>query len=85
MKLVYTEQALEDAKKLAAAGFREQAEQMLDILRIDPFQASPPYGKLVGDLKGAFFRRITIQHRIVYEVREDIQTVKVIRMWSNSR
>jgi len=84
MVIVYTKHALEDAKKLAAAGFREQAEQVLNILRDDPFQMSPPYGKLVGDLTGAFFRRITIQHRIVYEVREDLHMVKVIRMWSNS-
>ena len=82
-KLVYTKQAQRDAKKLKSAGLKEKAQEILKILEDNPFQNIPPYEKLVGDLKGACSRRINIQHRIVYEVLEDIRTVKVIRMWTH--
>ena len=82
-KLVYTKQAQRDAKKLKSAGLKEKAQEILKILDDNPFQNVPPYEKLVGDLKGAYSRRINIQHRIVYEVLEDLKTVKVIRMWTH--
>ena len=78
--LVYTKQARKDAKKLAAAGLRPQAQRLLDLLQKNPFRTPPTYEKLVGDLAGAYSRRINIQHRLVYQVLEDIRTVKVIRM-----
>ncbi|MCI0493540.1 Txe/YoeB family addiction module toxin [candidate division KSB1 bacterium] len=82
-KLKYTKQAQKDAKKLAAAGLKSKAEAILKILETDPFQTPPPYEKLVGDLSGAYSRRINIQHRIVYQVLADEQIVKVIRMWTH--
>jgi len=82
-KLVFTRQARKDAKKLGASELREKAESLLDILREDPFQTTPPYERLVGDLAGAYSRRINIQHRLVYQVLDDIKTVKVIRMWTH--
>lgn len=82
-KLVYTKQAQTDAKKLAAAGLKPKAEAILKILETDPFQAHPPYEKLVGDLAGAYSRRINIQHRIVYQVLAEEKIVKVIRMWTH--
>ena len=82
-QLVYTKQAQKDARKLVAAGLRSKAEILLDILRRDPFQSPPPYEKLVGDLEGAYSRRINIQHRLVYEVIKETKTVKVIRMWAH--
>lgn len=82
-RLVFTKQAQKDARKLAAAGLREKAEQLLEILRENPFQTPPPYEKLVGDLSGAYSRRINIQHRLVYQVYEDERVVKVIRMWTH--
>ena len=82
-QLVFTKQAQKDAKKLAASGLRLKAETLLDILREDPFQQPPPFEKLVGDLKGAYSRRINIQHRLVYQVIMDVKTVKVIRMWTH--
>jgi Txe/YoeB family toxin of toxin-antitoxin system len=82
-KLVYTKQANKDAKKLLSSGLKQKAKGLLDIVSINPFQNPPPYEKLVGDLSGAYSRRINIQHRLVYEVLEDIHTVKVIRMWSH--
>jgi Txe/YoeB family toxin of toxin-antitoxin system len=82
-RLVYTRQAAKDAKKLAAAGLRPKAEALLAILKKNPFQQPPPYEKLVGDLSGAYSRRINIQHRLVYEVLEGIRTVKVIRLWTH--
>ena len=78
--LVFTKQAKKDAKKLAAAGLKPQAERLLAILRENPYQTPPPYEKLLGELAGACSRRINIQHRLVYQVLEDVQTVKVIRM-----
>jgi Txe/YoeB family toxin of toxin-antitoxin system len=82
-QLVFAKQAQKDAKKLAASGLRPKVEILLDILRKDPFQQPPPFEKLVGDLKGAYSRRINIQHRLVYQVIMDIKTVKVIRMWTH--
>jgi Txe/YoeB family toxin of toxin-antitoxin system len=82
-KLVYTRQALKDARKLAGPGLRHRAEDLLEILRENPYQEPPPFEKLVGDLEGAFSRRINIQHRLVYEILEEIKTVKVIRMWTH--
>ena len=82
-KLVYTGQAQNDAKKLARSGLKPNALEMLEIIRKNPFQNPPPYEKLVGDLKGAYSRRINIQHRLVYQVLESEQTVKVIRLWTH--
>jgi len=81
--LVYTTQARRDAKKLARLGLRERAEELLDILRADPYRAPPPFEKLRGDLEGALSRRINIQHRLVYQVLDTVKTVKVIRMWTH--
>ena len=82
-RLVFTRQARRDAKKLARSGLKPQAQRLLDILRDNPFQTPPPYEKLVGDLTGACSRRINIQHRLVYQVLDDLKVVKVIRMWSH--
>lgn len=82
-RLVYTRQARRDAKKLAASGLKSKAEELLDILARDPFQTSPRCERLVGDLAGAYSRRINIQHRLVYQVLAETQTVKVIRMWTH--
>ena len=82
-QLVFTRQAQKDAKKLAAAGLRPKAEELLDILRKNPFQNPPPYEKLVGDLAGAYSRRINVQYRLVYQVLEHERVVKVIRMWTH--
>ena len=82
-RVVYTRQAQKDAKKIAAAGLKPKAEKLLEILSNNPFQTVPPYEKLVGDLSGAYSRRITIQHRLVYQILEKIRTVKVIRMWTH--
>ena len=81
--LAYSKFALKDAKKLSAAGLRERAQALLDILEKDPFQNPPPYEKLVGDLRGAYSRRINIQHRLVYEVFRKEKTVRVLRMWTH--
>ncbi|MBI3292534.1 MAG: Txe/YoeB family addiction module toxin [Elusimicrobia bacterium] len=82
-QLFFTRQASKDAKKLTSAGLRYKAETILEILRKDPFQVPPPFGKLVGDLEGAFSRRINIQHRLVYQVLKAERTVKVLRMWTH--
>ncbi len=82
-QLVYTRQARKDAKKLAASGLKAKAKALLEILESDPFQTPPVYEKLVGDLEGAYSRRINIQHRLVYEVLEAEKVVKVIRMWTH--
>jgi toxin YoeB len=82
-QLVFTKHAQKDAKKLAQSGLKESAQALLAVLEQNPFQNPPPYEKLVGDLAGAYSRRINIQHRLVYEVLEDEQTVKVLRMWSH--
>ena len=81
--LVYTNQAKRDAKKLSRSGLKAQAEKLLAILKTNPYQNPPSYEKLVGDLSGAYSRRINIQHRLVYQVLEDVKTVKIIRMWSH--
>jgi len=81
--LVYTGQAKRDAKKLSRSGLKPQAEKLLDILRKNPYQSPPPYERLVGDLAGACSRRINIQHRLVYQVLDDVKTVKIIRMWTH--
>jgi Txe/YoeB family toxin of toxin-antitoxin system len=81
--LVFTKQAQKDAKKLSSAGLRPKAEALLEVLRKNPFQNPPPYEKLVGDLAGAYSRRINIQHRLVYQVLPEIKTVKVIRLWTH--
>jgi toxin YoeB len=82
-ELVYTKQAQKDAQKLASANLKDKALALLDILRENPYQNPPPYEKLVGDLSGAYSRRINIQHRLVYQVIDDQHTVKVLRMWSH--
>ncbi len=82
-RLVFTKQAQKDAKKLAAAGLRDRAQVLLDILAENPFQSPPPFEKLVGDLGGAYSRRINIQHRLVYQVLKDDRVVKVLRLWTH--
>ncbi|MBE9206473.1 Txe/YoeB family addiction module toxin [Nostoc sp. LEGE 06077] len=82
-RLVYTKQAQKDAKKLASSNLKEKAEELLAILEQNPWQNPPPYEKLVGDLTGAYSRRINIQHRLVYEIIESDQVVKIIRMWTH--
>ena len=82
-QLVFTTQAQKDAKKLAAAGLRPNAEALLEVLRQNPFQNPPPFEKLVGDLAGAYSRRINVQHRLVYQVLSKAKVVKVIRLWTH--
>lgn len=82
-RLVYSKHAQKDAKKLAAAGLKARAQELLAILAADPFQNPPPYEKLVGDLSGAYSRRINIQHRLVYEVFPKERVVRVLRMWTH--
>lgn len=82
-KLVYSRHAQKDAKKLASAGLKEKTLGLLELLTRDPFANPPPYEKLVGDLAGAYSRRINIQHRLVYEVVKSEKTVKVLRIWSH--
>lgn len=82
-QLVFTRQAQKDAKKLAHSGLKPPAERLLEIIKENPFNNPPPYEKLVGDLAGAYSRRINIQHRLVYEVLENIKTIKIIRMWTH--
>ncbi len=82
-RLLYTKQARKDARKLASSGLRPRAEVLLKVLAEDPFRNPPRYEKLVGDLDGAYSRRINIQHRLVYAVDEEAKVVKVIRMWTH--
>ena len=82
-RLVFTKQAQKDAKKIAQSGLKIQASKLLDIIQNNPYQTPPAYEKLVGDLTGAFSRRINIHHRLIYQVLDDIKTVKVIRMWTH--
>lgn len=82
-QLVYTKAAQKDAHKLAAAGLKDKTLVLLGVLEVNPFQNPPPYEKLVGDLAGAYSRRINIQHRFVYQVIEERRVVKVLRMWSH--
>ena len=80
--LVYTRPAQKDAKLLAAAGLKDKAQALLGVLKEDPFRTPPPLEKLVGDLSGAYSRRINIQHRLVYQILVDEHVVKVLRMWT---
>ncbi len=82
-RLVYTKQAQKDAKKLASSGLKSKAQELLTILAEDPFQKPPPFENLVGDLSGAYSRRINIKHRLVYQVLEEDRVVKVLRLWSH--
>ena len=82
-RLVFTRQAKIDAKKIAQSGLKPQASKLLEILENNPYQNPPPYEKLVGDLTGAFSRRINIRNRLIYQVLDVIRTVKVIRMWTH--
>lgn len=82
-QVVFAKHALKDAKKLSAAGLREKAQELLQVLEQDPFQNPPSFEKLVGDLEGAYSRRINIQHRPVYEVFTKERTVRVLRMWTH--
>lgn len=82
-KLVYTKQSQKDAKKIAATNLKDKVTELLAIIQVNPYQNPPPYEKLVGDLAGAYSRRINIQHRLVYQVIESEQTIKIIRMWTH--
>ena len=82
-KLYFTWQAKKDAKKLAAAGFKRRAEELIAVIQKDSYQSPPPFEKLVGDLAGAHSRRINIQHRLVYQVLEKEKAVKVLRLWTH--
>ena len=82
-ELYFTRQAKKDAKKLAAAGLKEKAKELLDIIQGNPYQIPPPYEKLVGDLAGAYSRRINIQHRLVYQILEGEKAVKALRLWTH--
>jgi toxin YoeB len=82
-RVVFSKQAQKDAKKLAAAGLRTKAEKLLDILRENPYKTPPTYEKLLGDLSGAYSRRINIQHRLVYQILDNEKVVKVIRLWTH--
>ena len=82
-KLVFTKQAQKDAKKLATSGLKQKAQTILELIKEDPFKTPPRFESLVGDLSGAYSRRINIQHRVVYQVLESQQTVKVLRLWTH--
>lgn len=82
-KLVYTKQAQKDAKKLASSGLKPKAQELLALIAEDPYRKPPPFEKLIGDLVGAYSRRINIQHRLVYQVLENERVVKVLRLWSH--
>jgi len=82
-KVVFTKHALKDAKRISSAGLKDNAAKLLDILKENPYKNPPHYEKLVGNLSGAYSRRINIQHRLVYQILEDEKTVKVLRMWSH--
>jgi toxin YoeB len=82
-EIVFTKQAQKDAIKLASAGLKLKAQNLLDVIREDPFQNPPPYEKLIGDLAGAYSRRINIQHRLVYQVYQQERIIKVLRLWTH--
>ena len=84
-RLVFTKQAKKDAKKIVRAGLKPQVNHLLEILKKDPYMNHPPYEKLLGDLAGACSRRINIHHRLVYQVLDEMKTVKIIRMWTHYR
>ena len=81
--LYYTKQAQKDARKLSSSGLKAKAQQLLDILEINPWQSPPPFESLVGDLSGAYSRRINIQHRLVYQILERERSVKILRLWTH--
>ncbi|MCK5243603.1 Txe/YoeB family addiction module toxin [bacterium] len=81
--LLFTAQAQKDAKKISRSGLRSKVETLLEVLKKEPYQTPPPYEKLIGDLAGAYSRRINIQHRLVYQVMEKKKIVKIIRMWTH--
>ena len=81
--LAYSKYAIKDAKKLSAAGLKDKAQALLDLIKVDPFQNPRPYEKLVGDLQGLYSRRINIQHRLVYEVFRKEKTIRILRMWTH--
>lgn len=82
-KVIFTKQAQKDARKIADSGLKLKAEKLIDTLHSNPFQKPPPYEKLVGDLSGAYSRRINIQHRLIYQILDKEKTVKIIRMWTH--
>ena len=82
-QVVYTKQALKDARRIVQAGLKVKAQKLLEILEQDPFTSPPPFEKLIGDLDGAYSRRINIQHRLVYQVIKELRIVKVIRLWTH--
>lgn len=82
-KIVYTKQAKKDAIKAASSGLKPKIEELLEVLRTNPFQEYPPFEMLLGNLQGAYSRRINIQHRLVYQVLEEERIVKVLRMWTH--
>ncbi len=82
-QLYFTKQAQKDAKKLASSGLKDKAKKLMKIIEQDPYQNPPPYEKLVGDLSGAYSRRINIQHRLVYQILENEKSIKVLRLWSH--
>jgi Txe/YoeB family toxin of toxin-antitoxin system len=82
-EIVFTKQAQKDAKKLASAGLKPKAQKLIEIIREDPFQKPPPYEKLIGDLAGAYSRRINVQHRLVYQVYQLERIIKVLRLWTH--
>ena len=82
-ELLYTKQAQKDAKKLSASGLKKKAQELLEVIKEEPYPKSPPYEKLVGDLSGAYSKRINIQHRLVYQVYAEERAIKIIRFWSH--
>ena len=82
-QIVYAKQALKDAKKLASSGLKSKAEELLRLIAVDPYRNPPSFEKLVGDLDGAYSRRISIQHRLVYEIFTEEKTVRILRMWTH--
>ncbi len=82
-RIVYTKQAQKDARKLFSSGLKEKAQSLLELIKENPYQNPPPFEKLVGDLSGAYSRRLNIQHRIVYQVLKEQKTVKILRMWTH--
>ncbi|MGD8175318.1 Txe/YoeB family addiction module toxin [Marinimicrobium sp. ARAG 43.8] len=82
-KLYYTKQAQKDARKLASSGLKSKAQELLQVIEQNPYQKPPPYEKLMGDLAGAYSRRINIQHRLVYQVLEEDKVVKILRLWTH--
>ena len=82
-ELYFTRQAKKDARKLAAAGLKEKARELLEVIRGNPYRNPPPYEKLTGDLAGAYSRRINIRHRLVYQVLDDEKAIKVLRLWTH--